>query len=107
MEEMQHNRRGKDGDLPGGREHPSRRKGRAKCDEGIKYPETNCASQNPKMPMLDEYILDIYQCFPPLCHQNDDDQEHEHIPEPQTRRPDPITASQTHCAVENEGAAKE
>ena len=106
-EEMQHDRCGKDGSLPGGGYDPTRGEGGAERDEGIKNSETNGASENPKAPMLEENSFDIYECFATLRDEDERDEENEHISKTQTRGPCPMPACETHRAIENECTAKE
>lgn len=106
-EEVQNDRRGKDGGLPGGGDHPPRGEGSAECDEGIKDSETDGASQNPKAPMLEEDIFDIGKRFATLRDKDDNDEKDQHVPKAQARGPCPMPACETHRAVEDEGAAEE
>lgn len=106
-EEMQHDRRSKDGGLPGSGYDPTRGEGSAERDEGIKNSEANGPSENPKAPMLEKNNFDIGKRFASLRDEDEHDEEDEHVPKAQTRGPCPMPASETHRAVENEGTAKE
>src|SRR5258706_12682132 len=78
--EMQHDRCGKDGGLPGGGNNPSRGERGAEGDEGIKDSETDRASENPKAPILEENIFDLGERFASLRDKDDHDKKDEHIP---------------------------
>lgn len=106
-EEIQHDRCGKDGSLPGGGYDPTRGEGGAERDEGIKNSEANGSGENPEAPMLKENIFDVRESFASLCDEDDHDEEYQHVPESQTRGPCPMSACKTHRAVEDEGTTKE